>query len=205
MRLNRLRVAAAALLGLLCATPGAPLLAQAPAQEAIKVHGDWTIEVRQPDGTLASRREFKNGLYGGASLLQQFLLRQLVPGGFEVFLGSSTSSPCRRGSGAIRACQLIEAGNPRLDGTDYPIFKTLTAAGGTGNSIVLSGTATALEAATITEVGTAIFACPANITVDVCATTPSGGDADFTRAVLATGIPVTAGQIIQVSVKLSFS
>src|SRR5688572_18634480 len=33
----------------------------APA-DGIKVHGDWTIEIRNPDGSLASRHEFKNAL-----------------------------------------------------------------------------------------------------------------------------------------------
>jgi hypothetical protein len=33
-------------------------------QEGVKVHGDWVIEVRNPDGKLAHRREFKNALMG---------------------------------------------------------------------------------------------------------------------------------------------
>jgi hypothetical protein len=33
-------------------------------QEGIKVHGHWVIEVRNPDGTLSTRREFENGLSG---------------------------------------------------------------------------------------------------------------------------------------------
>src|SRR2546423_15522419 len=31
-------------------------------QEGIKVHGHWTIEVRNPDGTLVTHREFENAL-----------------------------------------------------------------------------------------------------------------------------------------------
>src|SRR3989442_5421961 len=47
--------------------------------EGIKVHGHWTIEVRNPDGTLVTRREFENGLVG-ASGLAQILARQKTPG-----------------------------------------------------------------------------------------------------------------------------
>ena len=32
--------------------------------EGIQVHGRWTIEVREPDGTLVTRREFDNALGG---------------------------------------------------------------------------------------------------------------------------------------------
>jgi len=35
--------------------------------EGIKVHGRWTIEVRNPDGSLASRHEFDNSLMDGGS------------------------------------------------------------------------------------------------------------------------------------------
>ena len=44
----------------------APAQAAKPAGgmgEGIKVHGRWTIEVRNPDGSLASRHEFQNDLY----------------------------------------------------------------------------------------------------------------------------------------------
>jgi hypothetical protein len=33
-----------------------------PGLEGIKVHGDWTVEVTNPDGTLAAKREFSNKL-----------------------------------------------------------------------------------------------------------------------------------------------
>jgi hypothetical protein len=41
--------------------------------EGIKVHGGWTIEIRNPDGSLASRHEFENALYGGQQLLAGLL------------------------------------------------------------------------------------------------------------------------------------
>src|SRR3989304_7849966 len=37
--------------------------------EGIQVHGDWVIEVRHPDGSLAERREFQNALTQTGQLL----------------------------------------------------------------------------------------------------------------------------------------
>src|SRR5262249_45924576 len=46
-------------------------------QGTIKVHGHWTIEVRNPNGTLAERREFENA-YAGGDFLPRVLARSLT-------------------------------------------------------------------------------------------------------------------------------
>ena len=43
--------------------------------EGIQVHGDWTIEVSDPDGTLVEKREFKNKFYG-AETIEKILTRE---------------------------------------------------------------------------------------------------------------------------------
>jgi hypothetical protein len=49
--------------------------------EGIKVHGHWIIDVRNPDGTLATHREFENSLQiSGATALVNFLARTRVVG-----------------------------------------------------------------------------------------------------------------------------
>jgi len=59
------------------------------AHEGITVHGHWTIEVKNPDGTVASRHEFENKISPiGADLLTGLLSGQYVSGGFMVFLTS---------------------------------------------------------------------------------------------------------------------
>jgi hypothetical protein len=52
------------------ATPNSAAHATAPkgTSEAVKVHGHWTIEVRNPDGTLVKHVEFENSLDPGFSL-----------------------------------------------------------------------------------------------------------------------------------------
>src|SRR5687767_7580490 len=45
-------------------------------KEGIKVHGRWTIDIRNPDGKLVSRRDFKNALTAnGGAFLGRFLQR----------------------------------------------------------------------------------------------------------------------------------
>ena len=50
-------------------------------REGIKVHGHWTIVVKNPDGTVAQRREFDNDLAGDSARtgLIRLLLRQATP------------------------------------------------------------------------------------------------------------------------------
>jgi hypothetical protein len=66
--------------------------------EGITVHGHWTIEVRNPDGKLASHTEFENSLVqtSGVSMLADILLGVVVPGGYVVQVGTSTTTggPC---------------------------------------------------------------------------------------------------------------
>ena len=62
------------------AVPGAGAngLSDGPS-EGIKVHGDWVIEVRQPDGTLVQRREFENKLLPmGAEMIAKILAREFT-------------------------------------------------------------------------------------------------------------------------------
>lgn len=84
------------------ASPGEP--AAKGNQEGIKVHGHWTIDVRNPDGTLAQHREFENSLCqnggppascsvtGGAALLAAILGRTAVGGSWAIQLVDSTQS-----------------------------------------------------------------------------------------------------------------
>jgi hypothetical protein len=77
--------------------------AHAPAKgahEGIGIHGHWTIEVRNPDGTLARHVEFENGLCisqangnqttfeGGDQIIATLLAGATSIGGWEILLGS---------------------------------------------------------------------------------------------------------------------
>lgn len=79
-------------------------------QEGIKIHGHWTIEVRNPDGSLDKRVEFENGICpsqqvtggggiltttttfaGGALALSMLATGQASAGPWEIILGSSAA------------------------------------------------------------------------------------------------------------------
>jgi hypothetical protein len=58
--------------------------------EGIKVHGHWTIEVKNPDGKLVTHREFENSLTtSGGPLLSALLGRTVTTGSWGVYLTDS--------------------------------------------------------------------------------------------------------------------
>jgi hypothetical protein len=95
------------------ASPGAKAAAN-PSAEArssggmntgVKVHGHWTIVVRNPDGTVTDRRDFENSLaLSGAYLLQNILGGTMTPGAWAISLGAQgagKTGPCGGQSFAI--------------------------------------------------------------------------------------------------------
>src|SRR5205814_7519062 len=66
-------------------------------REGIKVHGHWTIVVKNPDGTVAQRREFENALVTtGGYLLARILAGRITPGPWLITLpGACGTDSCR--------------------------------------------------------------------------------------------------------------
>jgi len=153
-------------------------------KEGIKVHGHWTIEVRNPDGTLVTHREFENALTPFGTLSLAFILsRSKTPGLWTIHLGGANT--------AIDIYEPAEA-----DGA--VVFKNLSVQGFNtplDGGVKLSGSATAATNGNIAVVGTAVQLQP-------CGPCGYGG---FSAATLATPVNITAGQFIQVTVRISFS
>src|SRR5438093_5811943 len=62
-------------------------------KEGIKVHGHWTIDVRNPDGRLVTHREFENALTpDGGNTLAKIFGRINMPGLWQILLNSSPDS-----------------------------------------------------------------------------------------------------------------
>ena len=56
------------------------------------LHGHWVIEVKNPDGKLASHTEFENSLQpSGADALTGLVSGQYVSGGFQIVLSTSAT------------------------------------------------------------------------------------------------------------------
>ena len=172
--------------------------------EGIKVHGHWTIEVRNPDGSLASAHEFQNALVtstaGGDSLLSGLLSNYYSDPIWTVSLyGPNTTGPCRHDTASdMWPCRVTEPRSP-FSGGEYSknLVVDLPVAGPGGGrpagTFGLSGSATAVHDGAITQVDTAWY---------VTARNHFGG---LTMKALPSPIQVRAGQIIQVKVVVSFS
>ena len=176
--------------------------------EGIKVHGHWTIEIRNPDGTLESRREVENALVvwtaGGQTLLAGLLANYYSDPIWLVNLygpdvAGGAAGPClHEGSPNPWPCSIAE---PRAPLTGTEIFKNLVVGlplqGGQQHrpegTVELSGSATAALDGSIARVASGWFVTARN------------HFGDFTSKSLAPAIEVRAGQVIQVKVVFSFS
>jgi hypothetical protein len=173
--------------------------------EGIKVHGHWTIEVRNADGTLESRREVENALVvweaGGSSLLAGLLANFYSdPIWFVSLYGPDTTGPCQHeGSpGVPWPCHITESRSP-FSGTEYSrnlvigLPRQPSQQQRPLGTLELSGSATAARDATLVRVSSSWFVQARN------------HFGDFTAKDLTPGIPLRAGQIVQVKVVFSFS
>jgi hypothetical protein len=173
--------------------------------EGIKVHGHWTIEVKNPDGTVVTHREFENSLYPsfGASFLAQVLGRQITPGAWYLTLDGSVP-PCSSPVGGTR-CSIFETGFS-ITITSY-VFQTLSSTVGAAGSLILSGTAVAGQNGTIDTVGSHNFSCALGVSLATClsGTVTPLTPYTFTSATLSPAVNVSPGQTIAVTVNISFS
>jgi hypothetical protein len=130
-------------------------------QQGIKVHGHWTIEVRDPDGKPVSHREFENSLMsGGKNILSNCLVNGCAQPAWKFVLIKNDSFPF-----------------------DVPATASSTPAG----PIKLTGSQ---------QLGT-------SITFIAVRTVVIGID-DFTGTGIG-AVTLSAGQIVQVTVVISFS
>jgi hypothetical protein len=172
--------------------------------EGIKVHGRWTIDIKNPDGSLVSHHEFENALDSfGAVRLAELLARQKSPGVWGIVLwqiGSGLRPPCP--SYFNGACVIGEVGSTDPEAQ----FKTMTvsvpASGPHQGKLVLAGSATAEADGDIATVITQLGYCAGTVAPASCA---AYRDSGFTRKDFQTPLVVNASQIIQVTVVISFS
>ena len=189
-----------------CAAPArSPAAAPSGApQEGIKVHGHWTIEVTNPDGTLAERREFENDLTdSGREVLQKLLARQNSAGGWYIQLYSSDFFNNAWGNPALIGYSPGYITESTFPGNNPYYFKNLTVTLGQSQTLVLSGTATASISGIIEHVMTKLSVLSA--TSPPSATYPTDQGSIFTHTILTDAINLGQGQQVAVTVVISFS
>lgn len=165
--------------------------------QGIKVHGHWTIEVRDVDGRVVSHTEISNHLTPeGAQLLSALLARQASVLLWGVTVDGSQRTvghPCVDKSAMPareRSCLVSE---PSFDSTyGGHNSETLQVSVQTGGVLRLHGTGRAQRASIISSVAT------------VVSSSAGGAPVTFTSASV-NDIPVRQGQTIQVTVLISFS
>ena len=187
---------------------GAETAAGGPS-EAIQVHGHWTIDILNPDGTLDQRVEFENDLSAtGSDFLVQSLAGAVPPGDWVVFLGA-LDNPIGPVPG-IAPCAFTKSS---FVGTNPDHFQLLTTGcaihnesvpspdepGLSSNLAVTAGTALSLAGSVVaTQDGGSAF-------VETIASVGLGSDF-FSFTGQATGtVDVLSGQTIEVTVDISFS
>ena len=164
--------------------------------ESITVHGKWTLEVRDPDGTLVSTRVFQNSLstFSGAQLLSSVLAGNITVMGWRIDIESFTSGQelCFFNSNPD-SCHISAPADPRSG--DQSFFPTLAVTGDSGytgtGKLVLTGSITAQASGIIDRVGTRIRygTGPEAYSFTVKSITPES---------------VSAGQTVGATVEISF-
>jgi hypothetical protein len=167
-------------------------------REGVKVHGHWTIDVRNPDGTLASHREFENSLQSsGITTLVNSLARTQVMGLWTVVL---VGTVCVDGN-----CSLNEP-SEAVGCTECFLVLTVSApTSGTNNGdLVLAGSFLAPLSGVVNSVNTRVDVCSSGVLPANC-NANLGGFLTFTAKTLSSAVSVTSGQLVQVTVVISFS
>jgi len=179
------------------------------------VHGHWTIEVRNPDGTVATHREFENSLIkstpsglAGDYLLVAMLGRGLTPGAWQVRLSGPNGGLCPRG-GQSGFCIIGELGG-NIDSTNLLVTPTSYPSVGAGTfppTLTLSGTVVSVPSAgTVAVVETDAFTCSGSSSPYGCLSTGGGSlFLQFTSAPVNPSVAVAAGQTLAVTVVFTFS
>jgi len=178
------------------AKPAASPAEETPArgkQEGIKVHGYWTIEVRNPDGSVVSHTEFENSYLGGSGVLPCMLSRCGTFGEWGIVLGNSVASqsPCvaqitapfslegvTNNQIATPLCVISESG-PSIGAQNVGGTSCTPTAGScsqnlqvgnAGLAATLSGSVLATNSGTINQVETLISECLPSLSSTACAT-----------------------------------
>jgi hypothetical protein len=179
--------------------------------EGIKVHGHWTIEVRNPDSKLVSHTEFENSLVTAGALTGSALLTDLLGGsrtggGWEIILATSSNA----------GLHIFQPNSPSAEICNAAVCSpNLSVVAGTTQSprtLTLSGSAVVPAGqSSIIQVETDTWACIPTVLPAACATLSladvNSGNASefvFTSANLSPAITITPGQVVQAAVTISF-
>ncbi|MEL6616387.1 MAG: hypothetical protein AAFQ43_11645 [Bacteroidota bacterium] len=181
----------------------------------IHITGNWTLDVRDADGTLVESHDFHNDLTrNGANLLINFFTERNRLAGLNLEVRTDApgvEQPCTDASGTPVGCFLLEPEDP-LFGTSETFPLTITKlTESDGSPIVLArftGTVTADRDSEINTVYSRVATCLYNVsepcTIETRTTTAGLDGSVFTFRTLDTPLAVAEGQSVDVRFELSF-
>ena len=172
------------------------------ADEGIKVHGHWTFKIYNPDGSFDRKVEFENSLRSSSPLLS-FLNKQALVDNWSIFIsGPIPHGPCIDNTNNPSLCIIYEPGT--ATGGDPHRFTNLThQIDSLTGKFVLRGNFTVANGITtpsVQSVSTTLSYCE-SFTSSTC----NGGvtGVEFTSTNIS--VSLNPGQIVQVTVEISFS
>jgi hypothetical protein len=207
---------------------------QRPGGEGVKVHGHWTVEVKNPDGSLVKHIEFENSLVGsgaGDMILAQLLSGEMVVADWAIVpnyqsgtpLCNTSTNPCdivTTTTGAFGSSVCAGGINVCTPGLTLS-YVPYNASTSTGAGIQLQGSIVAAEGGSLVNVATRVAYCTASTaSSSYLSTTPSQclastqnslptGDnllvSYFTSTTLGTSVAFVSGQTVTFTVSISFS
>jgi hypothetical protein len=166
--------------------------------DAIEVHGHWIIDVRNPDGTLASHHDFQNALLPSGQQLLSYLISKgssIVTWDIRLRANNTdTTGPCPPSPTSDSSCYIAGPGStlPLLMQNAPNVFPTGAFTRTQAGTLEISGNATAASAQSIGYVESLAEATGLQVS-------------SFSARVLDTPIQVAVGQQLFVKVIVSFT
>jgi hypothetical protein len=164
---------------------------------SIKVHGNWTIQVKD-QGRVVKTVRFHNDLNGGDKKIIDLLSRQKSMGQWMVLV-----LPAMCGADGSNFCWMDE-GIPGTVAENHTVTVTTPSSGADAGKLVLKANLTPTKDAAITAVNTSTVECPAT-TAPATPCHDNGFGGFSSRNLPAPGISVVAGQQVLITVKYSFT
>jgi hypothetical protein len=177
--------------------------------QGIKVHGHWKIVVKNLDGSTVETREFENSLIAGSgsSDLVHLLVVGESSGGFGIDMTTTGTSICPTVHCALAPSSTVGVGWLFCGQTGYTCATGMTQTPSASfNSVVLAGQLTAAQSGTITSVATWLALCNSTFSGATCGANGAGLAIPYAfTSTTVSPISVNSGQIVQVTVTISFS
>jgi hypothetical protein len=160
--------------------------------DGIQVHGDWTIDIYNKDGSLDQHVEFSNALkdQGAHDLISALAGLRTFSGDWQILLEGLVNDPCP--SDLFPGC--LFSGNPvGVEDVDGDSLRDI---------LHLGGVVTVEDDSEFDTVKTYTATCSNDTAPIDCS---SSGTWLFTGKTLNPAIAVEAGQLVQVEVEISFT